>query len=258
MHLLEDSFKVPIFIPNIAEKIKINSMKRQPLHLVFLLCLFFTSIQAQEYTFGIKGGVNYNKIGDLYHKGGSVSVGGASILYTPSSDMGMHYGAFLNFKFGDFFIRPEVLFTTLKSSYPLSLKTANWEQTRMDIPILVGVEIYWPVSLYLGPTISSISEMTLEGPESPITYEESALGFNVGLMAEMGRFGIDVRYEFGTAKVVEQRVDIHKAVYGTNLADLLEYNPSQFVISVHFNIFRMNGGERRNRFSSDWRNHRNL
>jgi hypothetical protein len=233
-------------------------MKKQSLHLlfIFLFCTLISS--AQEYSFGVKGGVNYNQVGDLFSIGGSIQTGTPNVTYTPGSEMGTQFGAFLNFRFDRFFIRPEIMMSTLKSTYEFPTKPGEWEAKRLDVPLLFGYTFYHPVSVYVGPTFSGITDLELTGPESPIDYKESSMGINIGVLVDFDRFGVDIRYEYGLSKVEEQRVDVHKAVYGVNLADLLEYNPSQFMISVHVNIFRLYGGERNRRFRSDWRNHRNL
>ncbi|HEY9222373.1 MAG TPA: hypothetical protein VIO43_12450 [Lutibacter sp.] len=48
-------------------------MKIKPLFIVILLTTF-SFVQAQEYTFGVKGGINFNNIGELYHYGNTSGV----------------------------------------------------------------------------------------------------------------------------------------------------------------------------------------
>ncbi|MDO9037179.1 MAG: hypothetical protein Q7U59_02400, partial [Lutibacter sp.] len=118
-------------------------------------------------------------------------------------------------------------------------------------------KIYDPVSLYLGPGFSSISDMKLDGvendPNYPFAFKKSSTSINAGIMAEFGRFGIDLRYQYGITKVAEQRVNINRGIYGTNIADLLEYNPSQIQLSVHINILKFNAADKGPRIKSGWR-----
>lgn len=231
-------------------------MQIKPLFIVILL-ISFSSVSAQEYTFGVKGGINFNNIGELDHyglvRGGGVNADPSTdIIYTADKEMGFQFGAFAMIAFDKFFVRPEVMYVSSKNSYPLAGKTSQWTSTKIDIPVLFGYKIYEPVSLYVGPAFSSISSMELEGVEYPILFEKSGINLNAGIMAEYGRFGIDLRYQHGLKKVEGQEVDMLATTYGTNRGRLLEYNPSQIQLSVHINILNING-ERRNNKKGAWR-----
>ena len=95
--------------------------------------------------------------------------------------------------------------------------------------------------------------MKLEGVESPILFEKSATNLNAGILVDFGRFGLDLRYEYGLKSIEEQRVDIVATTYGTNVAHLLEYNPSQIQLSVHINILKINADDRGHKIKSGWR-----
>ncbi len=235
-------------------------MKLKPLFIIILL-ISFSFVYAQEYTFGVKGGINYNNIGELYHYG---NASGHGINVTPNDDtvfsaekeMGTQFGAFAMIAFDKFFIRPEINFMSLKNSYPLGLNTSQWTSKKIDIPILLGYKIYEPVSLYAGPSFSSISEMKLEGNEEnirPFTYKKSSTGINAGLLVDIGRFGLDLRYQYAITKVLEQNIDMVRRTYGTNQGKLLEYNPSQIILSVHINIIKINASDRGHKIKSGWR-----
>ena len=231
-------------------------MKVKPLFIVILL-ISFSFVNAQEYSFGLKGGINFNTIGELDHYGplrggGSQALPALDVIYEPNKEMGAHFGAFAMIAFDKFFIRPELSYASLKSSYTL-LVTANWKLTKIDVPILLGYKIYDPVSLYAGPSFSSISNMELQYPEYPILFEKSAVNLNAGILADFGRFGFDLRYEYGLKPIKDQRVDFDGDIYGTNVAHLLEYNPSQIILSVHINIIKINSDDRGHRIKSNWR-----
>ncbi|MDP3313218.1 outer membrane beta-barrel protein [Lutibacter sp.] len=227
------------------------------------LLLFHISLTAQEFVVGLKGGINYNAIGELYHIG-TANGGGNNVIptedfyYQADKDLGNHFGLFLNIKFDKIFIRSEMNFTTAKNSYPLSQKIANWNSSKVDIPILLGVRLYDPIWIYAGPIFSVVSDMELEGVEYPIVFNKSSFDVGIGLLVDFGRFGVDFRYQYGISPVDFQRVDIVRSIYGTNVAHLLEYNSSQLSISLHINLLKINGSEKRNRSGSGWRNHQNL
>jgi len=230
-------------------------MKIKPLFIIILLTSF-SFMHAQEYTFGIKGGINFNSIGELYHYGSWAGNNPTPIddfYYTADKEMGTHFGAFGMIALDKFFIRPEINFMSLKNSYPLAKKISHWTSKKIDIPILLGYKIFEPVSIYAGPVFSTISSMELEGVEYPIVFKESALNLNAGILVDFRRFGIDLRYEYGLKPIEAQEVDIVRATYGTNRGRLLEYNPSQIIISVHINIIRINASDRGHRIKSGWR-----
>jgi hypothetical protein len=239
-------------------------MSKKTLLLVISLTIF-SFAKSQEITVGVKGGINFYTVGDLLSYGGSYQTGAPDIVFTPDQEMGTQYGMFLDVSFGRIFLRPEIIFSSLKSSYALPLKVANYTSTRMDIPVLLGFHIAGPVSIVAGPVFSSVSDLELEGlePDKPsVIYDESLLNFQAGILLEMGRFGVDIRYEYGLKKV-ESQDDLDffyqtPPAYGINRGALLEYNASQIIVSVHINIARFNSNERKSMSRSDWRNHKRL
>lgn len=248
-----------------------KSMKNQPRFtlLLFLLCTFsFT--QAQEYFVGVKGGVNYNTIGDFNHYGEETGVGGdltpnLSTTFLPDKVMGNHYGVYVTVDFGNFFVRPEFIFTSMENSYTLGLdNTTNWTSSKIEIPILIGYNIYKPVSIYAGPVFSSISDRDLEGlrletPPQSIKFDKNATSLSAGVLIQYKRFGVDVRYDYGITAVKKQQIRLIRTTYGTYVADLVEYNPSQLSVSLTIDLFHFSFDKTaRTKAGSNWRNHRNL
>lgn len=244
-----------------------KSMKNQPRFtlLLFLLCTFsFT--QAQEYFVGVKGGVNYNTIGDLDHYGTTRGGGSTGFifpdvdsLYTAKKDMGINYGVYVLIDFGQFFVRPEVNFTSMKNNYALFKNTTNWTANKIDIPIVFGYNIYKPISVYAGPVFSFISDMKLEGTDSLIEFDKNSTGLSAGFLIQYKRFGVDIRYDYGITAIKKQRIYLNRPFYGTRVADLVEYNPSQLSVSLTIDLFHFSFDKtQRTSGKYDWRNHRNL
>ncbi|MDP2088601.1 MAG: outer membrane beta-barrel protein [Flavobacteriaceae bacterium] len=247
-------------------------MKNLPRFILLLSLLFtFSFTQAQEYHIGVKGGINYNTIGDLFHYGEIHGFGGdltpdEDMTYTADKGIGNHYGIYVTADFGRFFIRPEINFTSMKNSYALAFNTTDWTSTKIEIPILIGINIYKPVSIYAGPVFSSISDREIEGlklqngvPETPLTFDKNATGINAGVLIQYKRFGLDLRYEYGITSVKTQRIKMIRATYGTFVADLKEYNPSQISMSLTIDLLHFSIGNRNSGSGSryDWRNHKN-
>ena len=222
-------------------------------NLLLIFSFFVLSFSyAQEYSIGIKGGVNYYTIGDINSRGGSIQTGKANETFTPNKEMGTQLGAFVNIDFGKVYIRPELNVVTNKSSYDFPKKTSNWKASKIDFPILFGFKIYDPVSIYAGPTFSFFNKMTIEGANniteaSPILYEKSTTSVSLGAQVEFKRFGIDLRYEFGLKETVGEHgsnyQDFVNSAYGINIADIWSYKPSQISLSLNIFLFRTDGDE---------------
>ena len=244
-------------------------MKELPQLLIIIFLFLCSTLNAQELVFGVKGGINYNSIGDLYHagpNGGNGVTPTVDTFYKAEKEMGTQYGLFLTMYFNRFFIRPEASMMSLKNNYPLAFKVANWSQSKTDLNLLFGYSVYGPLSLYMGPGISNIDDMELEGNEvkaaTPFTYSTSTFNFSAGFLLDFYRFGLDLRYEYVTTLEEHLEIDMIRdpgnGGYGTNRGALVEYNPSRIILSVHINIFHKNFSEKRSRSRSDWRNHKQL
>ena len=235
-------------------------MNIKPL-LIVLFVFSFSLTNAQEFGIGLKGGVNYNYIGDFKSVGSNSSLGS----FSADNEIGYQFGVFVDIGFDRFFVRPEANYVSLKNSYAFPTKVSNWASQQIDIPILFGYKIYYPVAIYAGPVFSFISDMTMEGMKDssysePFTYNTSSAGISAGILLDFDRVGIDFRYKYGITTVKEQRIVMIKNYngYGVDIGDLLEYNPSQIMVNIQVKLFTVNSGERYRRSKSDWRNHKNL
>jgi len=232
-------------------------MTKNPILIVLFLCSFSFNF-AQTLGIGLKGGVNYNNIGDFYSLDDKE-------YYSAENEIGTQFGIFFSVNFEKFFIRPEVNYVSFKNSYPFPTKSAKWTAQQIDVPLLFGYKIYKPVYIFAGPVFSFISDMNLEGwqvtPYSDgFTYKTSSTSISVGILLDFGIVGVDFRYQYGLTTVESQRLDMIKTYngYGVNLGDLTEYNPSQLMIGIQIKPFTLGGDKREKGSGSGWRNHKNL
>ena len=75
---------------------------------------------------------------------------------------------------------------------------------------------------------------------------------------EFDILGVDIRYQYTITKEKAQRIDMNRDSTGTNIADLLEYNPSQIMVSIHINILNLSNIKSKKGLRSGWRNHKYL
>ena len=225
-------------------------MKTNLLLISFLI--LFNLGNAQEYTLGVKGGLNTYKIGTLYQRPYN---GDPGISHIPKKDLGYQFGGFINIKFNKFFIQPELNYVKSKNHYDLPRKTSYWNTSKTEIPVLVGFELFKPISIYVGPNFNFYKSTTLDGvqvtsySDGGPDLEKTTVNLNFGIKATIGRVGLDLRYEVGQQKTQEELLDIIYSEYGTNLADLKSYTPHVLSLSVFIDILKTNGKDFSNIFS---------
>lgn len=159
--------------------------------LIFMLAS--TSAAMAQSGFGIKGGVNYADNGEITYS--DVSNAGEDILEGGESKMGYHLGAYYQINILGFFLRPELVYTTTKSSYQFNQQEADYNVSKIDLPVLVGAKVIGPVKIFAGPSLQYIIDNDFEGFDLGEVEEEFTIGAQLGAGVQFGRLGLDVRYE---------------------------------------------------------------
>jgi hypothetical protein len=117
--------------------------------LVAVLALIGSAAMAQSGSgFGIKAGLNYNKNGDLI---GSVGDSGQDIVEGADGKTGYHVGFWGKLDFPKIYLRPELVYTKTKSSYDVDGDSQDYDVSKLDLPVLLGVKIVGPLHLFAGP-----------------------------------------------------------------------------------------------------------
>lgn len=221
-------------------------MKKNYLLTVITL-LFIVSVEAQEYGFGVRGGINTYSIGNI------VTVGSAGpppgLIFEPTKDIGYQFGGYFFAKFGKFYIKPELNYLSSQNHYDFPNRTSKWTTSRLNVPVLFMYDLFESVSVYAGPSFNFQGETTIEGVQQTSfttgtpgpDLKKSAFGVNIGFIYRYKRLGIDLRYEMGQGKTNQEREDFINSAYGVNLADLRSYKPNVFSLSLSYDIFRTDG-----------------
>jgi len=169
---------------------------------IAIACSQFTRAQVG---FGVKGGVNYN----------SESIDNASVdvFEGAESKTGYHAGIWLRFKAPiiGLYIRPELVYTSLKSEvlYKGTNTTTSYNFQKIDIPVLLGKKFFGVGNLFIGPSFQYIlsSDFSIND-----LSDVDAKGFTVGLQfgggIELGKLGIDVRWERGFNGIESKFLDV--------------------------------------------------
>ncbi|MGC1203615.1 MAG: outer membrane beta-barrel protein [Flavobacteriaceae bacterium] len=157
-------------------------------HLFFILVIAIipTLTMAQTATgFGLKAGLNYNANGDYFE-----SIGDNAQNH--DRNIGYHIGLFV--KIGNqVYLRPELVYTSTKSDY----NDDGFKMQKIDAPILVGLKVIGPLSVFAGPSFQYILDTEFDGIAINNVENDFSIGLNFGIGLNLNKLGIDLRYERG-------------------------------------------------------------
>ena len=159
---------------------------------------FSQTLTAQK-DFGVKGGINYNNNGDA-----TFSSAGDDVIQGGESKSGFHAGLWFRGKVPiiGVYIRPELVYTQVKSEYINKSNTAaNYEFSKIDVPVLLGKNFLGFATAFVGPSFQYILNDDFEFSEL-ITddFDKFSVGVQMGFGIELGNLGIDVRWERGLSE----------------------------------------------------------
>ena len=107
------------------------------------------------------------------------------------------------------YIRPELVYTSLKSEVLYKGTTTSYNFQKIDIPVLLGKKFFGVGNLFIGPSFQYIlsSDFSIND-----LSDVDAKGFTVGLQfgggIELGKLGIDVRWERGFNGIESKFLDV--------------------------------------------------
>ncbi|CAL2088598.1 outer membrane beta-barrel protein [Tenacibaculum sp. 190524A02b] len=157
---------------------------------VLLIAFVLGAVQfsQSQIDFGIKGGINYNS--DSF---GEVK---ADVFSGAKSKTGFHAGVWTRFKIPviGLYVRPELVYTSLKTSSDV----AAYDFQKIDIPVLLGKKFLKVAHVFVGPSFQYLIDGDLSiNTLKSIKTEANGLtvGLQLGAGVEIGKFGLDVRWE---------------------------------------------------------------
>ena len=170
--------------------------------------------------FGIKAGLNYNGNGDYFN-----SVEDA--FENPDRNAGFHIGVYG--KLGNrIYVRPELVYTSTTSGYD----EGDLKIQKLDVPVLVGTKIIGPLHAFVGPSFqyilnSKFDDVTIDDIDNDFT-----VGFNLGAGVNLGKLGIDLRYERG---FTENEISFINSNI-VNVNDRVDTRPDQLILSFSLKL----------------------
>lgn len=196
-------------------------MKKTLLLAVFAL-ISMTALAQKDSGFGIKAGLNYSGNGDYFESIGDVAD-------EPDRNVGYHVGLYGKLKLSRIYIRPELVYTKTKSDYGDS----SFDMSKIDIPVLLGVKIVGPLHVFAGPAFQYILNSKFDGISINEIENDFSVGAHFGVGVNLGKLGIDVRYERGFS-------DNEASFVNTNITSLpdsrLDTRPEQVILSLSLKL----------------------
>lgn len=188
-----------------------------------------TAFAQKDSGFGIKGGLNYSQNGDLI---ASVGDAASDIVEGSSGKLGYHIGVFGKIELAKLYIRPEAIYTRTTSTYDVNGTPTEFDNTKIDVPVLLGINLIGPLHVFAGPALQYQVENDLEGFSINEAEKDFTVGLHAGIGVNLGRLGLDVRYERGFS---ENEADF----IGTNVTNVegrVDSRPSQVIFSLSLKI----------------------
>ena len=195
----------------------------------FLATFMITNAQSD---FGIKAGLSYNSNGKL--KDATTEIGNV-IDNKGSGKSGFNIGFYGKLDLGPIYLRPELVYTKTSSEYELnSGSTEDYKISKIDVPVLVGIKLIGPINVFAGPAFQYYLDNDLKGLNFEDIENEFSVGINIGASVELGRLGIDVRYERGLS---ENEANWSNA--GETFT--LDSRPEQIIFSLSYSLSKKKG-----------------
>ena len=203
-------------------------MKKTLFIAAMLLASAFTFAQSGT-GFGIKAGISYNENGDLIS---SIGDAGQNIVEGADGRAGFHVGFWGKLDFPKLYIRPELVFTRTQSTYDLDGSSTDYSVSKLDLPVLLGYKIIGPLHIFAGPAFQYTLSNDLDGVNIGDVENDFTVGLNIGAGVNLGRLGLDVRYERGFSENEAQFVSDNI----TDIQGRVDSRPAQVIFSLSYKL----------------------
>lgn len=197
---------------------------------LFILMFIVTATASAQSSFGVKAGLNYGDNGEIEYS--DFTSTGEDISEGADSKVGYHMGVYYRAEFGGFYLKPELLYTKTKSSYEYNNENADYNISKLDLPVLIGVKVLGPLRLFAGPSFQYILDNEFDGVTIGDVENEFTIGAQFGAGLQIGRVGFDVRYERGLTENEAQALDLNNP----NGLKRVDSRPSQFILALSLDL----------------------
>lgn len=198
-----------------------RNLKKSVITLALLAFVGFSMTAQNKSVFGFKGGLNYSANGDYFEAT-------TTNAENPDRNIGYHFGVFG--KIGNkFYFRPELVYTATKSDYT----NDEFSIKKIDAPLLVGLKVLGPISVFAGPSLQYFLESDFEGIDIDNVKDDFSVGLNFGVALNFNKIGIDLRYERGfnnnEATFINDNIS-------TTVNNRIDTRPDQLILSLSIGL----------------------
>jgi len=132
-----------------------------------------------------------------------------------------------------FYLRPELVYTHTESAYDFSGSKGIYSQSKVDFPILLGYELLGPLHLFAGPSLQLVlsNDFDVKGVGLKDLGKNTTIGFQFGAGINLGRLGLDVRFERGLSPNEIQLINNNISTISESLIDT---RPSQIIFALSY------------------------
>ncbi len=179
--------------------------------------------------FGVKAGLSYNKNGDLIS---SVGDGGQDIIEGAEGKAGFHFGFWGKLDFPKIYLRPELVYSKTKSSYDVDGESQDYDISKLDLPVLLGYKLIGPLHVFAGPAFQYTLKNDLGDLQVEDVKNDFTVGLNAGVGVNLGKVGLDVRYERGFSENEAEFIDNNI----TTVSGRVDSRPSQVIFALSLKL----------------------
>lgn len=196
-------------------------MKNSLLTAVFAM-MSIAAFSQKDSGIGLKAGLNYSANGNYFE-----SIGDAA--REPDRNVGYHVGLFGKVGFSRLYLRPELMYTKTKSDY----QGDKFDVSKLDAPLLVGVNVIGPLHVFAGPAFQYILDTEFDGIAINDIENDFTVGLNLGAGVNLGKLGIDIRYERGFSDNEATFIDTN--ITQTDVSRI-DARPDQLIVSLSLKL----------------------
>ncbi|WP_127018419.1 outer membrane beta-barrel protein [Flagellimonas beolgyonensis] len=179
--------------------------------------------------FGVKAGLSYNKNGDLIS---SVGDGGQDIIEGAEGKAGFHFGFWGKLDFPKIYLRPELVYSKTKSSYDVDGESQDYDISKLDLPVLLGYKLIGPLHVFAGPAFQYTLKNDLGDLQVEDVKNDFTVGLNAGVGVNLGKIGLDLRYERGFSENEAEFIDNNI----TTVSGRVDSRPSQVIFALSLKL----------------------
>lgn len=164
---------------------------------ILLVVLVFLAVEAgaQKITGGVAAGISTGsvKISEIPNSFTNVIKG--------DNVMGYEGGFYMKLNAGPFYAKPELLLNYRSGTVAVQSETNEADQsvtfklTRLEIPVMFGLELLGPVAIEAGPVYNKVLNVTENFNNEKIQIKQGGVGYRLGGVVTLGRVGLGVHYQ---------------------------------------------------------------